>query len=194
MARERSAIELWELYVPKVDDERQIFVENESSALCMELRHLTKRERDHYSTIASRAGKSIESRQRAESAMQELFESHVRNVRNYKIGEMQIQTGLDLYEHGEEDIKTDVTLALFDRGHLEDGLAKKLRSLSASCCSQQKSNAGGDVRPAIQQSAQTTQGIQTPKILSSDWPTLTNDGIEIATAPATSPLRSAGRI
>lgn len=169
MARHRMKIDEWELYVPNVDEgaERHLFQEKPDQAITMELRFLSKRERDYFQRIAQRAEKGPEERKKLFNEFRRMLDENVRNIKNLTVeGGIPVTTGVDLFESDEEDIKSDVAEALMSIGSLEAGLVKKLSSPSASSFSRQTSNAGGDAQDATQQSNQDNQEIQTQKIQS----------------------------
>lgn len=155
MARHRTKIDEWEIYVPDVDDERHIYQEDPDQAITMEIRFLGKREIEYYQRIAEKAGKGPEQREKAKRAFKKMLDENVRNIKNLTInGGQPVSTGADLYESDEEDIKKSVAQALMDIGHLEAGLAKKLGTPSATSFSRQTSNADGDAQHATQESSQ----------------------------------------
>jgi hypothetical protein len=155
MARHRGKIEEWELYIPNVDDERYLFVENPDEAITMELKLMSKRERERFGMLAMKADKGPIERAKMSREFKKVFDEHVRNIKNLTINDGDpVTTGADLYESDEEDLKTDVTRALMQIGHLEAGLAKKLSSPSATSFSRQTRNADGGAQDAIRQSSQ----------------------------------------
>lgn len=157
MARNRTAIDEWELYVPGVDEgaERELYQERPNEAVTMELKFLTTRERNHFARVAARAEKGLKQRNRYERELKRLLVEHVRNIRNVTVDDVDpVTTGTDLWDSNEDDIKTDVAHALMDIGHLDAGLGKKLSSPSASLSSRQTGNAGGVARTATQQSSE----------------------------------------
>jgi hypothetical protein len=158
MARHRTTIEEWELYVPDVDEERQLFVEHPEQAITLEIKFLTKREREYFQRVAQRAAKGPEQRKRAEGELKRMLEDHVRDIKNVTIDDgAPVATGADLWESQEEDLKKDVAEALMSIGHLEAGLAKKLSTPSASLFSRQTKSAGGVAHAATPVSSQDRQ-------------------------------------
>jgi len=155
MARHRTTIEEWELYVPDVGDERNIFLEHPEQAITMELKFLSKREREYFGRIAQKAEKGPEERRRAATELRRMLDEHARNITNVTIDDgTPVVTGGELYDSDEEDLKQDVANALMSVGHLEEGLVKKLSTPSATSFSRQTRNAGGAAQDATTESSQ----------------------------------------
>lgn len=182
MARHRTSIDEWELYIPNVGDEQQMFADGNPEAITMELCFLSKREREHFQRVAAKAEKGPEQRKRAEKELRRMLEEHVRDIANVTIdGGTSVVTGSELYDSDEEDIKRDVAEALMSIGHLEEGLGKKLSTPSATSSSRQTSNTVGGAQDVTLQSSQGTQGTQNTKIQNSGLTMTANDASGIAT-------------
>lgn len=151
MALNRTTIDEWEVYVPDIGDERQLFVVDPDQAVTMELRFMTKREREHFQRVAERAEKGPVERKRAEGELKKMLSEHVRNITNVTVNDGHpVVSGADLWECDEERLKADVARALMEIGFLEEGLAKKLSTPSASSFLRQTINAGGDAHSATE--------------------------------------------
>lgn len=152
MARHYQSIDEWELYVPGIDkgNERNLYQEDSPEAITLEIAHLSKIELKKYQKAAERTAKAKGSVSDAdENLIKDMFSDRVRNIKNYSIGEKQIETGLDLWEYGEQDIILDVTAALVNRQMLDGGLAKKLKLQSVGKSLPVESKENGIVPDAI---------------------------------------------
>lgn len=139
-----TKLDEWSLWVPDIDDARRAYADGDDSVVMMELRFLTKAQRDQCQRMLSRMGKNGASSSADESSLRRIFEDNVRNVRNVHEGDRAITTGGDLYDlDGMDAFLAMVFEALFHRASLEEGLAKKLRSPSASSLPVAKSSASG---------------------------------------------------
>jgi hypothetical protein len=131
-----TKIDEWELWVPPVDGERELYETDPDEAVTMELRFLTKEQRDYYQRAAERYKRNGRTHSADEKAARQLLDENVRNIKNYGEEGNLVKTGAELFDFdGDNEIAVAVTTALFDRSSLEKGLAKKLRSRSDSCAS-----------------------------------------------------------
>jgi hypothetical protein len=154
-----TKIDEWELWVPPVDGERELYETDPDEAVTMELRFLTKEQRDYYQRAAERYKRNGRTHSADEKAARQLLDENVRNIKNYGEEGNLVKTGAELFDFdGDNEIAVAVTTALFDRSSLEKGLAKKLRSRSDSCASHRKESDRGDAQGAIRASAQITKG------------------------------------
>lgn len=174
---ELSKLEEWEEWIPK--GERELYERDPENATVMELKFLTKEKRDHYQRLARKyQGQGLVSSADAK-ATRTLFSDHVRNIRNMKIGGVEIIDGGQLYDvDGFDLIQVEILDALMQRSSLEVGLAKKLRSASDSMSSHQTANADGGAAVATLQSPPTIQ-VAPEKSESSDFPMRRSGGSEV---------------
>jgi hypothetical protein len=182
VARNRIKLDEWELYIPNVDGQRESFEAGDGTAITVEIRHLTKRQREMYQRLVAQAAHRPEKRASVKTKMRDLIAENVRNVQNYVIEGEPILTGAELFDaDDDEDLVADITKALFSRGHLEGGLAKKLRPPRAGQSTDQTKSAGGGVVDATQALIPTTPGTPRPTIPNSSSRTPRNGGSETAT-------------
>lgn len=168
MARNYDPLQPWEIYVPDIigDDgvaERRRYALEPDKTITVEIKSLSKRERDQYSERARRALRQGDARTVEESRM--TFSETVRNIRNYSKDGQAIINGEDLVERGDQDICEDVITAVMNRPLLERGLAKKLRLPSATSISPATKRSDGDAVDATGASDSAT-----PEILSLTTP------------------------
>lgn len=163
MAREFVKIEDWEEWVPPFDGERDLYVSEPGEAVSMELRFLTKEQREHYQRISQKHQKMGGTPTRSDRrAMRQMFEENVRDIRNYVVDGAPVTTGAELYDvEGDSAMHVAVTAALFERSQLDAGLAKKLRSGSASLSSRRTTSDAGAAADATPGSQTTTKGERT---------------------------------
>jgi hypothetical protein len=188
MARNYDPLKEWEDYVPDVygDDglrERARFEENLEGAIVVEIKSLSKRERERYGEQARRAarqGKDV-----VDAEARRMMEETVRNVRNYSKDGRKIATGGDLFDLGDLDVCEDVVNAVMCRPLLERGLAKKLRSRSASPSLPATKKNDGGAAVAIGESGRTTQEIQSQTTRSGSSTTPPSAGSGTATETST---------
>lgn len=134
MARKFDAIDEWELYVPGIDNgaERQLFEDKPEEAFTVEIRHLSDREINQYERILYRVRNQGQVAEAAETFAKKLFCENVRNVKNYAPRGTGLTTSEEVWAAGEKCVVDDIVEAIRQRSRLEDGLAKKLRSRSAT--------------------------------------------------------------
>jgi len=158
MGRHLAAIQEWEEYIPDVDGERDLYRDEPGE----EIRHLSRMDLKRFQRSFERMQRTGGGATKADEKMlAELFSANVRNVRNYSVGDIEISTGAELWEHGDIDVTTDVAGALVNRAQLDKGLAKKLRSGSGSSSSRPERSSGGGAQGATllyQGTTQETQG------------------------------------
>jgi len=182
MARHRTTIEEWELYIPKVDDERELFASGDPEAITMEVKFLSKRRAEHYQRLARKMEKGPEHRKRWNTELRKMLVDHVRNITNVTVDDgAVVSNGGDLYDSKEEDLKTDVARALHEVGHLSEGLGKKLSTPSATSFSRQTNNADGGAQDATPQLKKESRETPTQTIPNSGSMTQRSDTAEIAT-------------
>lgn len=157
MGRKFSVIEEWEVYVPDVDDGADRAEFDEAEAFTVEIRYLTARDVKQYERILRTAKTRSEMDRVAEEYARRMFCDNVRNVRNYAPRGVDITTSEEVWNEGEPCVINDITRAMRERSRLEAGLAKKLRSQSATSSSGRPSNDDGGARGATQASSPTTQ-------------------------------------
>jgi hypothetical protein len=150
MAREFVKIQEWEDWVPPMDGERDLYQSNPDEAVIMELRFLTKEQRDHYQRISEKYQRMGAATSRSDvRSMRQMFEDNVRNVRNYSVDGAPVTTGGELFDvNGDVHMIAAVAEALTFRASLDRGLAKKLRSGSDSTRSAPTTKSAG-AAPAV---------------------------------------------
>jgi regulator of sigma D len=134
MARKFDAIDEWETYVVGTDNgsERELFEEHPEQALTCEVRHLSAREIDQYERILYRVRNQSQVGEAAATFAKKLFCENVRNVKNYAPRGVALESSEAVWADGEKCVIDDIVEALRQRSRLEDGLAKKLSSRSAT--------------------------------------------------------------
>ena len=133
MGRHYAQINEWEVYVPDVDNERELFEETPDEALTVEVKHLSRKQLNDVLAASERTTKRNGKASKAdEKLVEKMFRDNVRSVSNFTIGNESIETGAQLYEQGDPDLIADISKALVDRASLDKGLAKNLQSGSAS--------------------------------------------------------------
>ena len=145
MARIFDEIDEWEPYVPGIDGgrERELFLDDPDTTLTVEIKFLSKNEKDSYARIARRAERMKTPGKSEEEHIRRLFRDHVRNVRNYVFNGVPVTGGEELFDASDADLTSDVVMAMMDRSSLERGLAKKLRSPSVTPSLPRKTSAVG---------------------------------------------------
>jgi len=188
MARKFSKIDEWELWVPPLDDEREIYKEDPTQAVTMELRFLTKEQRDYYQRIAERTRRSGAVKSADVQAIRQMFADNVRNVTNYEPAGEPVTDGADVFDaDGDQPMINAVTEALLLRSSLEAGLAKKLRLRSGSCASRLNRKENGVAQDAIKASIPTRKVIREPAV-TIGYQTEQSESSEDATANLTQPI------
>jgi hypothetical protein len=162
MARIYASRETWEKWIPDVDNERKIAKKKPDRALSVELKFLTKDEKNAYERMANAALAGGIDEKEQDCHMRELFRTHVRNIKNYVYDGIEITTGEQLYDCDEIDLIGAITSALSRRSRLEEGMAKNLCIRSDSLSSHQTESDRGDAQGATRASTQTTQEATTP--------------------------------
>jgi hypothetical protein len=159
MARVFETIDEWELWIPPLGDEREIFEHDPDQAVTMEIRHLvTKEQRDHYNRIAERYKKTGAAGSAEIQSMRQMFADNVRNVKNYGTADHPITNGAEMFDFEGDNAMIDaVTLALLSRSRLDEGLAKKLKSGSGTSTEPRSPSEGGAARLATLQSTPSTR-------------------------------------
>lgn len=161
MAREFVKVDEWEDWVPPMEGERELYLKDPEDALVMELRFLTKEQRDHYERLANKHRKAGAMSSADVAAMRQMFSDNVRNIRNYIVDGAPVTTGDELFEvNGDTAMIMAVTQALMERSALDKGLAKKLRSGSASTRSRQPTREPGAAPGATPRSTPTIPEVQ----------------------------------
>jgi len=180
MAREFIKIDEWEDWVPDLDDERDLYRSDPDDALVMELRFMTKEQREHYQRTAEkfkRMGASVSGSDKR--AMRQMIDENVRNVRNYVIAGEPVTTGGGLFDvNGDVLLIVAVTEALTLRSSLDRGLAKKLRSGSGITSSPRTPTRSDGAPDATPPSPPITPAAQA-KRASSDCQTPPSAGTEV---------------
>jgi hypothetical protein len=163
MAREFSKLDEWSEWVPA--EERDEFESGDGTAMTMELRFLTKEQRDAYSRETERLTKRLGSNNKAvERTARKFLSDNVRNIKNFTDAGAPITDGAQLLDvEGDDKLVAEITQALFDRSSLEAGLAKKLRSPSDSSRMPATSKEDGAAADATQVSPEATQEAQKKK-------------------------------
>lgn len=183
MARIFESIDEWEVYVPGIDGgrERELLADDPEHVLTMEIRFLSKAEKDAYARMARRIEKSKIPGRSEEEHIKRLFTEHVRNVKNYTFNGVPVTDGAELWEAGDSDIAADVVMALMDRSSLDKGLRKKLLSPSATSTLRQRTNAAGGAPGVTGASPATSSGILSLEIPNSSSTMPPNAGSATAT-------------
>lgn len=173
MAIVLSSIEEWEEWIPP--GERALFERDPDGATAMDLKFMTKERREHYERLAKRyKGQGMVS-SADKKATRQLFDDHVRDIRNLSVGGVEIIDGGQFYDvDGLDVLQLQVIQALMERSTLEEGLAKKLRQASASSLSPLKASGDGDAADATQVSPTITQE-EPPKWVISESGTQLNE-------------------
>lgn len=168
MAINRESIDLWEEYVPDVEGERELFIDEPDKAVTVEIRLVSRDELQQYVRRAERMKKTGRVTDSDERSAKDLFARHVRNVKNVTIDGKKITTGEELYDTNEMGLINDISSAFVVRSKLDAGLAKKLKRRSGSPSLRRQNNGDGDAQNATQQSTQTTKEIQEKTIQNSE--------------------------
>jgi len=155
MGIDRAVLEEWEEYVPDVEGQRELFLDEPMEAVTVELRRVSKAELKRYHRASTRASNGGTLTDADLKLARDMFVDHVRNVKNYRIGGVAVLDGGELYDTDDIDLIRDISTALVNRGVLDKGLAKKLKPLCGSCCSGESAMIGG-VPLVTTQSVQTT--------------------------------------
>jgi hypothetical protein len=164
MARIFESIEEWEVYVPGIDGgrERELLADDPDNALSMEIRFLSKSEKDAYARMARRVEKAKIPGRSEEEHIRRLFLEHVRNVRNYTFNGVPVLDGEAIWNASDSDLCADVVMALMDRSSLDKGLRKKLLSPSATSTSRQRTNADGGAPGVTGASVEASKATRNP--------------------------------
>ena len=101
MARIFDPIDEWELYIPSVSGERDLFRDDPDNALTCEVRFLSKNELDRYTRIAQRAARMGPAKA-DEEHVRSLLRDNVRNVRNYSMNGKPITDGEGIYDEDDD--------------------------------------------------------------------------------------------
>jgi hypothetical protein len=157
MAREFLKIDEWEDWVPPLDGERDLYRHEPDEALVMELRFLSKEQREHYQRISEKFQRLGAAASRSDvRSMRQMFVDNVRNVRNYTVDGAPVTTGAELFDvNGDVLLIVAVTEALTLRSTLDRGLSKKLRSGSGITHSRRIPASDGGVPDATPPSTPT---------------------------------------
>jgi hypothetical protein len=187
MARILSKIDEWEVYIPNIGSERAGYQEDPENALTMEIRLLTKKERERFHHFLQQAtnDKNRSQQERAEREIITILDSAVRDVKNYVVGDECITSGRRLWEVADEvgdlALIADVTSAICQLSALDAGLGKRLAPRSDGSISRRSSSAGGGAHIVTSQSNPGARVTSIPTIPSSCSTTSTNEGLEIVT-------------
>jgi hypothetical protein len=192
VAIDRAEIGEWEEYVPNVEGQQELYIDEPDQAVTVEIKMLSKADRDKYERAMVRSKKRGGITDADTKLVQRMFENHVRNVRNYSVGGRPITTGLALYETDDLDIINDLALAIAKRSYLEKGLTKKLKSRCVSPSSPRPNRKNGGAPGVTPTSTQTTQETEQAKIRRCEEPMRTNVEPVTVTAKATPVYDSAG--
>ena len=157
MGRRFQQIEEWEIYVPGVDDDADRIDFEEDEAFTVELRFLSARQVKEYERILRKAKHKSEIPGLAEEYARRRFCDNVRNVRNYAPRGVDLTTAEEVWQEGEPAVINDINAAMQDRSRLEAGLAKKLRSASATSSSPPPSSVDGGAHDATTTSIPETR-------------------------------------
>lgn len=120
----------WVTYVPDVDGNRL-----DENPLTVEIRPLSTEELRAYNRGLAAMGPKLSAKaqaKRADKVALRIFSDRVRNVRNYTVLGRKIETGADLFQHGEIIVQDDVWEALVNISTLSEGLLGKSSSQPAS--------------------------------------------------------------
>lgn len=192
MGINRERIGEWEEYIPDVEGQRELFLDEPDEALTVEVRHLSRDDLKQYIRIAERAKKKGVISSADQKMAAQIFEENVRNVKNMVLSDEPVLTGKDLYDSDEMELINDITGALCARGRLDEGLAKKSRRRSAFPSSGRQKKSDGDAPDVTRQSTQKTRETQTPPMASSVSTTAPNARLETVTESQTKDCSSSG--
>lgn len=148
--RNYSRLDEWELYIPDIDNGREVFKTNPEEVITCEIKHLTRRELQTYLKASKHVANSNTITPQDERMVEQMFSECVRNVQNYTMNGEQISDGKQLYDLGETDIIGDIAGAIVSRATLDAGLAKKLNGRCDSSYVRRPKLGLGDVLDAIQ--------------------------------------------
>ncbi len=124
--REYKAVGDWVEYVPEFDDNRE-----DREPITLEIKPMSVREVQRQSgNVRAKPGHGG-IRTNAVEIRQETFLSHVRNVKNLKVGGKMIETAEDLLETGLNALVGEIEDAITNISRLSEGDVKNFKSRSA---------------------------------------------------------------
>lgn len=163
MAIDYGRFDQWERWIPSIQGQRDLAKTDPDKVASMELRFMTRAERKRLMRLSVSAAMERVSDEEHDKALREIFDDHIRGIRNLTSGGRPITKGGDLLDVDDDNFVFEITEALKTRSALEEGLAKNLCSPSDSKSSGQNSSTDGGAQAAIQQSPEGTPAEQTSK-------------------------------